>query len=73
MLGEPAAQVAARIGRGERALARRLGVADVRALLARFAASLDTGWIQEAAACAMDYLARQARPSRPRKASPDWN
>ncbi len=65
LLEEPAAQVAARIGRGERALARRLGMADVRALLARFAAGLDTGWIQEVAGGALDYLARPARR--------DWN
>ena len=73
MLGEPAAQVAARIGRGERALAKRLGVPDARGLLARFAAGLDTAWIQEAAACALDYLDGQARPGRPRTACPDWN
>jgi hypothetical protein len=73
LLGEPAAQVAARIGRGERALARRLGVVDARSLLARFAAGLDTGWMQEVAACAMDYLTRQARRSRSRPACRDWN
>jgi hypothetical protein len=38
-------------------LAERLGVSDVRPALARFAAGLDAGWIQEVAACARDYLA----------------
>ncbi len=73
LLEEPAAQVAARIGRGERALAERLGVAEARGLLARFAAGLDTGWIQEVAACALDYLAQRARHSRSRRACRDWN
>jgi len=73
LLDEPAAEVAARLGRGERALAKRLGVPDARGLLARFAAGLDTAWIQEAAACALHFLDRQARPGRPRKACPDWN
>ncbi len=73
LLEEPAARVAARIGRGERALAKRLGVADVRGLLARFAAGLDTGSMQEVAACAMDYLARRVLPGRPRLVCGDWN
>jgi len=73
LLEQPAAEVAARIGRGERALAKRLGVPDARALLARFAAGLDTAWILEATACAMNYLAEQARPGRPRPAWWHWN
>ena len=73
LLEAPATLVTAQLGRGERALAKRLGVPDARGLLARFAADLDTGWIQEAAACALDYLARQARRGRPGPARPDWN
>jgi hypothetical protein len=73
LLEEPAAEVAARLGRGERALARRLGVADVRGLLARFAAGLGSGWIQGVAGCALDFLAWQARRGRSRPACPDWN
>ena len=67
LLEQPTAEVAMRLGRGERALARRLGVPDARGLLARFATGLDTGWIEEAAACALDFLDGQARPGR------DWN
>ena len=73
LLEAPGTLVTAQLGRGERALAKRLGVPDARGLLARFAAGLDTAWIQEAAACALDYLDGQARPGRPRTACPDWN
>jgi hypothetical protein len=70
LLEEPAGEVTAQIGRGERALARRLGVADVRGLLARFATGLDTAWILGVAGGALDYLDQQAGP---RPACPDWN
>ena len=69
LLQEPMAEVVARIGRAERLLAKRLGVqrdgagaADVRSLLARFAARLDAGWIREVTDYAMDYLAQRVRP-----------
>jgi hypothetical protein len=73
LMEERAVEVAARLGRGERARARRLGVADARALLARFAAGLDTAWIRGVAGCALDYLARQARRGRSRPARSAWN
>jgi hypothetical protein len=57
LLEQPPDEVGERLGRAERRLGRWLGVPDVRPLLARFAAGLDTGWIQEVAGCALDYLA----------------
>jgi len=65
VLGQPPDVVLARIRRAERHLARWLGVRDVRAALAQFAAGLDAGWMQEVAACAMDYLTRQVRCASP--------
>jgi len=72
LLQEPMAEVVAGISRAERLLAKRLeglwdegrgaGAADVRSLLAQFAAGLDTGWIQEVTDYAMDYLAQRVRP-----------
>ena len=58
LLEQPAEEVLARIGRAERRLAQWLGVPDVRAVLAQFAAGLDSRldgrrW----RSCAMDYLA----------------
>ena len=61
ILGQPAAEVQARISRAERRLAQWLGVPDVRPALARFVAGLDAGWMQEVAQCAMDYLALRAQ------------
>lgn len=60
LLATPPAEVATRISRGERALAKRIGIPDVRSPLAQFAAGLDAGWMQEVADCAMDYLAAHA-------------
>ena len=62
LLEQPPDVVLARIRRAERHLARWLGVRDVRPLLARFAAGLDAGWMQEVADCALDYLARCGHP-----------
>ena len=56
LLEQPAEEVLARIGRAERHLAQWLGVPDVRLALARFAAGLDSAWMEEVAQCAMDYL-----------------
>jgi hypothetical protein len=73
LLQKPATEIAAKISRAERLLARRLGGRsdrargpDVRSLLTEFAAGLDAGWIQEVAYCAMDYLAGHARRGRRR-------
>jgi hypothetical protein len=57
LLEQPPEEVQARLGRAERRLAQWLDVPDVRPALARFAAGLDAGWMQEVAAFAMDYLA----------------
>ena len=65
VLEQPPDVVLRRISRAERHLARWLGVRDVRAALAAFAAGLDAGWIQEVAGCALGYLARQTRCGRP--------
>jgi hypothetical protein len=73
LLEQPPDAVLARLARAERHLARWLHVRDVRAALAEFAAGLDTGWIQEVAGCALDYLARQARHAGSRPDRPDWN
>jgi DNA-directed RNA polymerase specialized sigma24 family protein len=73
LLEQPPDAVLARIRRAESHLARWLNVRDVRGALAEFAAGLDTGWMQEVAGCALEYLARQARPRRSRPARPDWN
>jgi DNA-directed RNA polymerase specialized sigma24 family protein len=73
LLEQPPDAVLVRIGRAQRHLAGWLSVRDVRGALAEFAAGLDTGWMQEAASCALGYLARQARPCRSRPARPDWN
>ncbi len=73
LLEQPPDAVLARIDRAQRHLAGWLGVRDVRASMAEFAAGLDTGWIQEVAGCALDYLARQARHAGSRPACPDWN
>jgi DNA-directed RNA polymerase specialized sigma24 family protein len=64
LLQEPADAIVTRINRGERLLARRLGVARVRPWLARFAAGLDADWIQEVADCAIDFLSKQAGKGR---------
>jgi len=76
LLQRPVAEVVTRISRAERLLAQRLnglygkgdgaGAPDVRSLLARFAAGLDTGWLQEVADCAAGYLATLARRGRRR-------
>jgi hypothetical protein len=70
LLHKPAVEIVAKLRRGEKLLAERLGVPqvsggkagapDVRSLLAQFAAGLDGGWVQEVAYCAMDYLAKRA-------------
>jgi DNA-directed RNA polymerase specialized sigma24 family protein len=60
LLGQPPAEVRARLGRAERRLASWLGGAQVRPALARFAAGLDRGWMAEVAAGALDYLAGNA-------------
>jgi DNA-directed RNA polymerase specialized sigma24 family protein len=73
LLEQPPDAVLARIGRAERRLARWLGVRDVRAALAEFAAGLDTGWLQEVVEGAMDYLTRQARHGCLRPACRDRN
>jgi hypothetical protein len=62
---QPPEAVRARIGRAERRLAQWLGVPDVRASMSQFAAGLDTGWMAEVAACALDFLAGSVR--RPRR------
>ncbi len=66
LLDQPVEQVRARIGRAERRLAQWLGAADVGSRLAEFAAGLDSGWIAEVAACALDYLAASGRRHRRR-------
>jgi len=44
----------------------KAGQANVRALLADFAAGLDTAWLQEVADCAIHYLARhEGQATRP--------
>ena len=68
VLNRPAADIAARIARGEQRLARYLSEfhasggaihpCDVRRLLAQFEAGLDTQWICEVRDCAIDYLAQ---------------
>jgi hypothetical protein len=73
LLEQPPDAVLVRIGRAERHLARWLSVRDVRGALAEFAVGLDTGWMQEVAGCAREYLARQARHAGSRPARPDWN
>jgi len=60
LLVRPAGEIVRRIRRGERLLAARLGAAQVRSSLARFAAGLDAGWIEEVSSCATEYLARRA-------------
>jgi len=67
LLHKPPAEIAARISQAERLLAESLTslrvnadappLPDVRALLADFAAALDTAWLQEVADCAIRYLA----------------
>ncbi len=76
LLQKPAGEVVARISRAERLLAARLegmrdesrgaGATDVRSLLARFAAGLDGGWMEEVVCGAMDYLAARAGRRCPR-------
>ncbi len=84
-LEEPVAEVRARIARGERLLAERLGRAraggrkaggsDVQSLLTDFAARLDGGWIMEVAAGALDYLTASGcqGPHRRHRASGSGN
>ncbi len=70
LLHKPAGEMAKSLARAETRLARHLacvqarggraGTADVRSLLAEFAAGLDAGWIQEVGGCAMEYLAGPA-------------
>ncbi len=72
VLNRPAAEIAARITRGERLLAGYLsgfrpdgGVVApcaVRSLLAEFEAALDARWVREVRDCAIDYLARGREP-----------
>ena len=67
LLHKAPAEIAPRINRAERLLAESLtglhanddalAQPDVRSLLADFAASLDTAWLQEVADCAISYLA----------------
>ncbi len=74
LLQRPVAEVVTRIRRAERLLAQRLnelagkgdgaGAPDVRSSLARFAAGLDAGWLQEVADGAAGYLAALARWNR---------
>ena len=64
LLEQPPDAILAWLRRAERRLARWLGVRDVRAALAQFTAGLDAGWMQEVAACALDYLAQHALRSR---------
>ena len=61
LLEQPVGEVQARLGRAERRLAQWLATPDVRPALARFAAGLDIGWMQEVAGYAMDYLSAQAK------------
>jgi len=76
LLHKPPAEIAAKINRAETLLAESLtslrvnadapSPPDVRSLLAEFAASLDTAWLQEVADCAIRYLARpETHPTRP--------
>jgi hypothetical protein len=71
LLQRPGGEIVATLGRAQRLLAGRLeglhsdqrgarGV-DVRSRLAEFTAGLDGGWMEEVAACAMDYLTTCAR------------
>ena len=69
LLERPPGVVLARIGRAERHLARWLGVPDVRASMTEFAAGLDAGWMREVAACALEYLAKEAAENRRRPRS----
>jgi hypothetical protein len=64
LLEQPVEQVQARLGRAERRLAEWLDVPDVRPALARFAAGLDAGWMQEVAEGARDYLVACATNER---------
>ncbi len=61
LLEQPVGEVQARLGRAERRLAQWLGTPDVRPALARFAAGLDIGWMQEVARYSMNYLAQHAK------------
>ncbi len=63
LLEQPPDAVLARIGRAQRRLARWLGVRDVRASMAEFAAGLDRAWMNEVAQCALDYLNGSAASS----------
>jgi hypothetical protein len=67
VLNRPAAEARTRIAQGEWRLARQLGVAggrehanraQVRAILARFAAELDMEWVREVRDCTIGFLAR---------------
>ncbi len=73
LLEQPPDAVRARIDRAERHLAGWLGMRDVRAPMAEFAANLDTGWMREVADCVMDYLAAPAGWPRPRRRCGDWD
>jgi hypothetical protein len=73
LLEQPLDAVLARIARAQRHLAGWLGVRDVRASMAEFAAGLDTGWMQEVAGRALAYLGGQTRHGGSQPACPDWN
>jgi hypothetical protein len=73
LLEQPLDAVLARLARAQRHLAGWLGVRDVRASMAEFAAGLDTGWMQEVAGRALAYLAGQTRHGGSQPACPDWN
>ena len=73
LLDQPVEHVRTRLGRAERRLAQWLGVADVGRALARFAAGLDRNWMQEVAACALDYLAARDQRAPHCSAHANWN
>jgi hypothetical protein len=60
LLEEPLEEVLVRLDQAEGDLAAWWGERDVRAALARFAADLDVGWMQEVAQGALAYLTERA-------------
>ena len=80
VLNRSTAEAGARIAQAERLLAQQLGItekrehagrADVRAILAQFAAELDADWIRNVRDCAIDYLTRCRR--RIRRQTGHWH
>jgi hypothetical protein len=76
LLRSPPVDIVSKISQAETLLAESLTslrvnaaappLPDVRTLLADFAATLDTAWLQEIAGCAMSYLAEcDGHPTRP--------